>query len=92
MLSQAFGYLMRTCWAGNHELGMEHDDADESMLWKWEPRDLRTLPKGYAAAGKSLKKRLGEVRCCDAAASALALLLCPPLIRSCVTYTGRPVC
>ena len=32
------------------------------MLWKWEPRDWRTLPKAHAAAGKALKKRLEEVQ------------------------------
>ena len=69
MLSSAFQYSNLCLMTGKHELGTEHDDADESMLWKWEPRDLRLLPKGHAAAGKALKKRLGEVRCCDAAAS-----------------------
>ena len=48
--------------AGEHELGTEHDDEDQSMLWKWEARDLRTLPKAYAVAGKALKKRLDQVR------------------------------
>ncbi len=64
-------------WIGKHELGTEHDDADELMLWKWEPRDLRTLPKGYAAAGKALKKRLAEVRRCASLHRALAHLICP---------------
>ena len=31
------------------------------MLWKWEARDRRTLPKAYSKAGNALKKRLDEV-------------------------------
>ena len=46
---------------GKHELGAENEDIDESMLWKWEARDWRTLPKAHAVAGKALKKRLEEV-------------------------------
>ena len=80
MLPQASDYTIRACLIGKQELGTEHDDADESMLWKWEPRDLRTLPKSYAAAGKALKKRLAEVRCCGSLHRPLALLLCPALV------------
>jgi hypothetical protein len=52
--------MIRT--AGKTELGGEYEDDDESMLWKWEPRDWRTLPKAHAATGKALKKRLEEVQ------------------------------
>ena len=82
---------MHACWTGKHELGTEHDDADESMLWKWEPRDLRTLPKAYAAAGKALKKRLGEVRCCVSLHRAVAHQLSPALAQARIVYTGGPL-
>lgn len=39
------------------------EDTTAEFLWKWEARDLKTMPKPFKPAATALKKRLAEVCC-----------------------------